>query len=398
MDMPSTNAARSAGAEDHQVVIGLVVDHGATPTEVGEYLQNELAGLLTEHVDDTTSWEVRASHEPLPAGKYGHASMFDVGQERLRERGWDLTICITDLPMRSGRRPVVAEASMDRGTAVVSLPAFGVMRLQRRVSRVVVQLIAELLGRDVSADFQPSMKSRRRPQRWLSGRFDRVDPDDSENVDVRITASRGTQRMLVGMVRANQPWLVAFGLTGATAGSLAFSAFYLLSSTLWELSNQLGPVRLSLATLSSLTVLVSWLIIRHGLWESPRRADLPHERYEVRLFNASTVLTLAIGMLCMYVALLLMLFAAAWLILDDAVLSTYVGGSVGFGTYANIAWLATSAAGIAGALGSSFDSEAKVRQAAYSYREHERRAQREQERQSEHSEDQRESETSAQRS
>ena len=387
MSTTSVDDAVPAGAGQDQIVVGLVVDHGATPTEIGERLRDDLTAKLAEHVDEDIEWDVRISREPLPTGKYGHASMFDVGHERREERGWDLTICITDLPMRDGRRPVVAEASLDRGTAVVSLPAFGLMRLQRRAFRVVIQLVAELVGRDTSViDEQPTDGREPRLRRRLTGRFERVSPE-SEGIDIRLTASRGRQRLLAGMVRSNQPWLVALGLTGATAASLAFSPFYLLNSVLWEISNALGPVRLSLATLSSVAALVAWLIIRHGLWESPRHADLPHERLEVRLFNASTVLTLVIGMLVMYLALLILLFIAAWLLLEDSTLSTYVGGSPGFGTYANIAWLASSAAGIAGALGSSFDNEARVRQAAYSYREHERRDQRQQEREQDPSND-----------
>ncbi len=276
MSTSSEKDAVPASAERDHVVVGLIADPGATPAGVAQQLHGDLAKELAEQLGPETSWDVRVSYEVLPTGTHGHASMFDIGHERMRRYGWDMVVCITDLPMRSGRYPVVAELSRDRATSVVSLPAFGVIRLQRRVCRVIIQLVAELVARGAAEDDeQPRRPGHKLRGNWLTGHFDRVTPD-TENIDIRITASRGRQRMLAGMVRSNQPWRVFFGLTGAAAGALAFSAFYLLNSNLWEVSNTLGPIRLTLAMLASLTILVTWLIIRHGLWESPRRADLPH--------------------------------------------------------------------------------------------------------------------------
>lgn len=43
--------------------------------------------------------------------------------------------------------------------------------------------------------------------------------------------------------------------------------------------------------------MVVWLILDHGLWQRSSRDD-PALREEVALFNASTVLTLIIGLSC----------------------------------------------------------------------------------------------------
>ncbi|MQA15786.1 MAG: guanylate kinase [Pseudonocardiaceae bacterium] len=100
----------------------------------------------------------------------------------------------------------------------------------------------------------------------------------------------------------------------------------------------------------------------------------PAERDQAVLFNASTVLTLAIGVGFMYVGLLVVNFLVCNLIIAGTVLGQYVGGAPGLFHYANIAWLVTSAATIAGAVGSGFETEESVRQAAYSYHEQERRS------------------------
>ncbi|PSK91904.1 hypothetical protein CLV30_13337 [Haloactinopolyspora alba] len=379
--MSTSSADERLAAGRERVVVGLLADPEAAPAELARRLHHDLPELLAEHLGDETGWDVQVSYERLPPGKGDHVSMLDLGRERTRRYGWDLVVCVTDLPLRSGTRPIVADVSRAHRTGVASLPAFGVTRLRSRLRRVVVQIIAELLGRGADSDNheQPHPPARRRRVNWLTGHFDRMTPE-REDVDVRIVASRGRQRLLAGMIRDNRPWRVLLGLSGATAAALAFGAFYLVNSNMWELSQALGPVRLSVATLTSLTLLVTWLIVRHSLWESPRHGDLPHERDEIRMFNASTVITLTIGTACMFAGLFALILAAALLLLDTQVLESYVDGSTGLAVHANIAWLATSAAGIAGALGTSFDSERRVREAAYSYRERERRDQLAQER------------------
>lgn len=43
------------------------------------------------------------------------------------KEGWDLVVCLIDLPLKAHRRPVVAHASPLHGVAVVCLPALGVV-------------------------------------------------------------------------------------------------------------------------------------------------------------------------------------------------------------------------------------------------------------------------------
>jgi hypothetical protein len=59
---------------------------------------------------------------------------------------------------------------------------------------------------------------------------------------------------------------------------------------------------------------------------------------------------------------------AGELLLDHRVVSETTGDHVGFATYLKIAWMTTSLATAAGALGAGLESDAAVRQAAYGYR------------------------------
>src|SRR5690625_3111855 len=132
-DEPAQEGLATTGRQ--HLVVGLVADPDAAPVEVARRLHRGLPDALAEHFGEDTSWEVHISYEPLPSGTGEHDAMFDVGLERMRKLGWDLVVCITDIPIRSGHRPVVAEVSKARHTAVVSLPAFGAIRLSRRVRR-----------------------------------------------------------------------------------------------------------------------------------------------------------------------------------------------------------------------------------------------------------------------
>jgi len=70
------------------------------------------------------------------------------------------------------------------------------------------------------------------------------------------------------------------------------------TSTVWQMGDALGGLRLTLIMLLGLTALVAWLIVAYDLWEKPDRktsAEL------ARLFNRGTTLTLATAV--SYVAL-----------------------------------------------------------------------------------------------
>ncbi|MDQ3885776.1 MAG: hypothetical protein M3308_01855 [Actinomycetota bacterium] len=350
------------------VVVGVVADPVAAPAFIAQRIEHDLPGLLAEQMPGR-AWRVEVVLEQLPPSDSCHSEMMEFATERMQQHGWDVAVCVTDLPLVSGKQPVVADASNSRQVAVVSLPAFGAMALHRRVRGVVIQLIADLRGEGAPGENTEEHRRRRLPA--LGRAFRRVTPDQ-EGIDLRILASRGRLRLLIGMVRDNQPWRLVFGLRGALVGAFAFSAFYLLNTTVWELALTMAPLQRLATVLGSLAVLVTWLIIYHHLWERTRNRPA-QEREQAVLFNASTVLTLAIGLACGYVALYILNLTAAVILFTPEVFSQYTGPDPGAGDYATVVLLVTAAATIAGAIGSGFDSEDSVREAAYSYRERERR-------------------------
>jgi hypothetical protein len=208
------------------------------------------------------------------------------------------------------------------------------------------------------------------------GRLIVVETED-DVLDLRFVASAvtGRLRLLSGMVAANRPWRLVPSLSSALAAALATSAFGIVTNTIWQLADRLGWLRLAVATVAAVTIMVVWLIVAHGLWErAPTRSR--EEREKIALYNATTVATLALGVLCGYAALLGMILVAALFVIDSGVLGETLTHRATLADYFDLSWLTASAALIGGAVGSGLESEDDVSRAAYGHRERQRRAAR----------------------
>ncbi|MGW0891571.1 5,10-methylene-tetrahydrofolate dehydrogenase [Saccharopolyspora sp. NPDC002578] len=352
-------------------VLGLVTDPDM-PTEIGSRLAQRITDWLGERTGE--AWTVEVVSDPVTAGEADSEEILQAVQAYLSERDWSYAICLTDLPLLLEQSPLLADASSQRKVALVSLPALGGLQPYRRVRQVITQLLNDLIsGNDGSGQ----ASSDHHMASWWTDKLApiRRSSPPTENIDVRYQASRirGWIRLVSGMVRANRPWQLIWGLSSALAAALAAAGFGLFTSTVWQVGDVLGPLRSIGATVFSLGLMTVWLIASHKLWERVgRRAD--RDRRLAVLYNASTVTTLVIGVACLYLVVYVTNLIAAVFILDSSVVASMLGHATGWTTYAQLAWMVSSMALIAGALGSSLESDAAVRQAAYGYREEQRRA------------------------
>lgn len=358
------------GSPAEQIKLGLITD-----PDLPEHVARHLADELPQYLDDERQWTVEVDVDPVTAGLHGTRDILRATRDRLQQRDWDYAITLTDLPVRANGRPVVADANVEQRVAVVSLPTLGGTQPYRRSRQVVLQLVDELTGREGGADHRYGLDSRL--TEVVAPIRREGEHDDDGEVDIRYTATRtrGRMRLLSGMVRTNQPWRLVFGLRNALAAAVATSAFGLSSSTIWQIGDQLGPIRQIIAAVGAVGVLVGWLIAAHGLWEK-RRSDSPQDREQVLLYNTSTVLTLLIGVGVMYAGLFVVNVLVGLLLVPPNLLSSTLGHPADFTRYLTLAWGFTTMGVVAGALGSSLESDAAVRQAAYGYREEQRRRER----------------------
>jgi hypothetical protein len=299
----------------------------------------------------------------------GHGvEAIDLARARLLREGWDMAVCITDAPLRIGTRPVVADASATHGVALISLPALGAVQTRRRARDAVIRLVDGLVGESLELGERGPKRRARVSHRIasLAAPIRAVEPAD-DDIDLRFVAAvvRGNLRLLAGMVRANRPWRLIVRLSRALAAAAAAVVFALVTADLWVLADALNWLRLLVLTVLSVGATVLWLIVSHRLWETRKGRG---SRQQTVLFNAATTLTLLLGAASLYAALFVLTIGAAVVVVDAGVLGQAVGHHAGVGDYAALAWMASSLATIAGALGAGLESDAAVREAAYDYR------------------------------
>jgi hypothetical protein len=317
--------------------VGLVADPAA-PTEIAKGMTD----LSPLHGSGT--WEITVVSEPFTTGSEDVKTAVGRLQDQARQRDWDLVVGLTELPLHDHEgRHLLVETDTERRTAVLSLPALGALRVHARARRAVQSQVSAM-----------------------------ADPDADHEHRVALPHQRGRWRLLLGMVLANRPWLLVPGLKSALVAALATGAVATINSTVWLLAGSLSWWRLVVATIASVALVVAWLVIDGELWDRPDD-NSPHSRERSRLYNASTVVTLLIGVLICYVALYVVNLAWALFVLDPAVMGGYLHTSLGHGDLLVLAWFVASAATVGGGLGTGLESDEAIRAAAYSKREEDRR-------------------------
>lgn len=274
----------STDGRERVVVVGLVATPPDHPARIVDLLSGELAELLSTHVDRRVRWEVRSDWGAVaPRRDAGLGALLDDVAQRRETAGWDITICLTDLPLHVSRLPLVAHYSLRRRIGLVSLPALGLGQVT--AARAAVLGLVEGLAVALVDD-------RSRPREEGVGRLvESVAPvrrvvDDADDGEIGFVSSRitGGMRLLAGMVRANRPGRALLGLSKLVVGAFGTAAFALTTNTIWQMGAALDGPRLTLIMLLSLVGLVVWLIVAHDLWE---RASGETPRELARLFNAA---------------------------------------------------------------------------------------------------------------
>lgn len=352
------------GPVEPNVVVGVIASPGIC-AELAESVLSDLAGRLADRIPGVR-WEVRYVCDRLVERPADLSRLVSAARSRALAEGWQLAVCITDLPLQTARRPVVAHASMTHGVAVLSLPALGPVAVASRASEAVVRLVAALLG-DGEAPRAGSNRDLRRQSlltrraKEIGGRVELY----GHGFGLVAGVITGNLRLLLGMLRANRPWRLALRLSDALIAALATGVLAIVLSDVWRIADGVGPVRLGLLGLGSVVAVVLAIIVGAGLWERvPPRTSA---REQVILFNIVTVATVVIGVLALYLALFVLMLVGTLLLVPERTLAGIVDHPTGIGDQATLAWLACSLATLGGALGAAAESDEDVREAAYGY-------------------------------
>jgi hypothetical protein len=339
------------------------------PRNVAHGLVDQLPELLERQHEGR--WHVTLAPRPLLAGREGLDAILDVGSEVRRDERCDAVICLTDIPLRHGAQPLVAAVDRRDKVVVANVPAFGAVLVALRVRTAATALIDELTEEALE---EPSEARSRLGAHRLAHALAPVHRSvvSEERAQVRYVMPTGTGhlRMLGGMVRANRPWRAFSGLSSAVVAAFATGAYALLSPTIWQLSGELGWLRLLAIMLCAVVAMVAWLVIGHDLWE---KAEDSTPRKDAALYNTATTLTLVVAVLCGYAALFVLIFVVGSLMVEGGVFEANAGHAAGIGAYAALAWLGAAIGTVAGALGSKLESIEEVRYATYGHDQNRRR-------------------------
>jgi hypothetical protein len=361
MDTAETSSASSPDISQPEIVVGLLASPGPA-SELTESLLPEIADRLPERLPGVR-WRLEFVSDRLVEPPTDLSAIVSAGRRMLLDRGWHLAVCVTDLPLQTARRPVIAHVSTTHGVAVLSIPALGPVSVRKRTAETIVRLIGHMLG-----DIAPAeADQRRRLAEAVTRRMRELGTRIEHGEDDVGFASRvvsGNIWLLLGMLRANRPWRLALRLMRALAAAFAAGVFALVTSDIWRLAYFLGPVRLTVIALGSVAGILLAIMVATGLWE---RAPHSGAREQVILFNIVTTTTVGIGVVVLYLALFIIMLASALLLVPGDLLGSQLGHAAGVADQVRLAWLATSIATLGGALGAALESHETVREAAYTY-------------------------------
>ncbi|KUN88180.1 hypothetical protein AQJ64_03975 [Streptomyces griseoruber] len=353
--------------------MALLADPDA-PTEIAQRMAQILPTRLADKWGHGRRFDVEVVSEPFTAGTEDLPTLMRRIMDRGSAQNWDIVVALTDLPLHSHGRRLVVDLSHEHGLALLSLPPLGGLRLQTRARRAVEEAVLSLAGPWATGAEGPQSQPLLGP---FVSRLAPIHPGqvgEEETADLRYVVSgpRGYLRVLVGMVRANRPWRLVPGLSKALAAALATGAVATVNSTIWNLAESLSAPRLVIAAVGSVALMIGWLIVDAQLWHRSTEVS-PEARQRARLYNASTVLTVGIGVLVCYVGLIVINLVWALFILNGQVFASTTGTPLDAAEYWTLSWFVASVATVGGALGSGLESDEAIRAAAYSKREQERR-------------------------
>lgn len=342
---------------DHNVVRLVLRADPGLPLEIVRRVAETLPDDLRKRSALPVDWEVDAGPGALTADEQVEAEhLADVLVGQFPSGAYDVAVFVTDLPRRRGTQPILAEVSRAEKIALLSLPALGWSQRPSRVRRGVVDLV-KLIYDGTPPTFAREYTVRRAvPEHLPEQRF--VTP-----------GLLGRLRLLSGMIRANRPWRLFTGLSKALAGVLATAAFAVVNATIWKITDALGPIRQAVLAVLAVAALLAWLIIDHQLWERP---DGVINRQRAKLYNAVTLATLLVGVLCLYAAVFVLTIVLVPVVLTGDALRSSLDHGAEWGFYLSMAWLTTSMGTAGGALGSGLEDESAVRDSAYGVRQRSR--------------------------
>src|SRR6201992_3992376 len=144
MAMAETGSASFPDISQPEIVVGLLASPGPA-AELTESLLPEIADRLPERLPGVR-WQLEFVSDRLVEPPTDLSAIISAGRRMLLDRGWHLAVCVTDLPLQTARRAVIAHVNATHGGAALSMPALGPASVRKRTAETIVRLIGRMLG------------------------------------------------------------------------------------------------------------------------------------------------------------------------------------------------------------------------------------------------------------
>lgn len=360
------------------------------PATLVDILKEDIGQEFEKEIDNDLSWEIEVKIDPMTGAAENVKEILDEAYKLKQNHHWDYAVCVTDLPIFDVKSTVLADANITRSVAQISLPAFGWRPTPRRLKKMIVQMVREMHLRrsyednrltirqkgvgslSIKKDYQPYSKLKE------TFRFSNVrrceSPVDQEDTTARFIIFpkvNGLARILFGMTVANRPWAILPSFKGVVALAFATGAYGLIFPTLWRLSVIYQMPRFIGLMATAVVGMVTWIIFAHDLWEKKEKRKEKKKEKKLRwLYNSATVMTLGTSVMLYYLVLYILFLVAVTVFVPPDLYDQEANKNVGPVNYAALAWLVTSVATFAGAIGAGLEKPERVRKSAYSYRQY----------------------------
>jgi hypothetical protein len=216
-------------ASDPHIVLGLVGAPGAAFSLARELADSGLNSELDERLPGAR-WCIEVMEDRLVQPPATDAEIVKAARKTLLDKGWDVVVCLTDLPLHVDQRPVVAHANPVRNVAIVSVPALGAMGARQRIREIIMRLLVRLIG---SAEQRGAYAQRAGlPSRRVTVQRVRELGSDPADEAFFYTARvlTGNLTLIGGMVATNEPWRLSLRLSRALTGAVAAGVFGLVTA------------------------------------------------------------------------------------------------------------------------------------------------------------------------
>ena len=102
---PAEPTSNEAAPEPRTVIVGVISTPGPC-TELAERLRPEITAEIAARLP-SVRWVIQFVSDRLVDGPADLSQLISAARRRLIDEQWHLTVCVTDLPLQTARRPVV---------------------------------------------------------------------------------------------------------------------------------------------------------------------------------------------------------------------------------------------------------------------------------------------------